>query len=181
MLKEPAYALICQQVLAIPQMRAEKKPVHFLDRTETTALLEAPDASTWSGERDRVLLTVAVETGLRVSELIGLRCQDVGLGTGPHVTCVAKGRKHRTAPLSSRPPPSSRGGYANAAHRPPIRCFRASAAASSAAMRSSGWSPNTWNRRCTIWRTMSSWYWVSVCSCWSLPPHDEQHSGSWAT
>ena len=98
-LHEPAHALRCQRVLAIPSKRHERKPIEFLNRTEIDALLAAPDSSKWAGRRDRVLLAVAVQTGLRVSELTGLRCQDVVLGNGAHVRCVGKGRKHRCTPL----------------------------------------------------------------------------------
>src|SRR5215471_4691814 len=63
------------------------------------ALLAVPNLSTWLGRRDRTLLLVAVQTGLRVSELIGLNCQDVVLGTGAHVRCLGKGRKQRCTPL----------------------------------------------------------------------------------
>lgn len=98
-LNEPAYALHCQRVLAIPNKRHERKPVAFLDENEMDALLKAPDVSTWMGRRDRTLLLVALQTGLRVSELIGLRCEDVVLGNGAHVRCHGKGRKHRTTPL----------------------------------------------------------------------------------
>lgn len=98
-LKEPAYALICQRVLAIPTKRYERKVIEFLTPTETEALLSAPDLSTWIGRRDRALLLLAVQTGLRVSELTGLRCQDVILGPGAHVRCEGKGRKHRCTPL----------------------------------------------------------------------------------
>lgn len=71
----------------------------YLTRPETEALLAAPELSTWIGRRDRALLLLAVQTGLRVSELIGLRCQDVVLGTGAHVRCEGKGRKERLTPL----------------------------------------------------------------------------------
>ncbi len=98
-LTEPAYALLCQQVLAIPSKRHERKPIAFLDWAEIEALVAAPDPDTWTGRRDQTLLTVAIQTGLRVSELIGLRCQDVVLGTGAHVRCEGKGRKHRCTPL----------------------------------------------------------------------------------
>ena len=98
-LREPAHALLCQRVIAMPSKRHERKPIAFLDRTEIDALLSAPDPSTWTGRRDRTLLMVAVQTGLRISELIGLRCQDVVLGTGAHVCCEGKGRKHRCTPL----------------------------------------------------------------------------------
>ena len=47
------------------------------------------------------MLLVAVETGLRVSELVGLRCKDVQLGTGAHVRCFGKGRKERVTPLTA--------------------------------------------------------------------------------
>lgn len=98
-LHEPAYALHCQRILAIPSKRYEKKPIAFLERTEFEALLAAPDIATWTGRRDRTLLLLALQTGLRVSELIGLRCQDVRLGTGAHVRCLGKGRKQRSTPL----------------------------------------------------------------------------------
>lgn len=98
-LKEPAHALICQRVLAMPSKRYERRPIEFLNRPEIDALLKAPDLSTWTGRRDRTFLSVAVQTGLRVSELIGLCCQDVLLGTGAHVRCEGKGRKQRSIPL----------------------------------------------------------------------------------
>jgi site-specific recombinase XerD len=90
---EPSHALLCQRVLAMPNKRQERSPISYLHRTEVEALLAAPDTSTWTGRRDRALLMLAVQTGLRVSELIGLRCQDVVLGTGAHVRCEGKGRK----------------------------------------------------------------------------------------
>jgi integrase/recombinase XerD len=98
-LSEPAHALLCQRILAMPSKRHERRTIEFLDRPEIDALLAAPDTSTWTGRRDRTLLLVAIQTGLRVSELIGLRNQDVVLGTGAHVRCEGKGRKHRCTPL----------------------------------------------------------------------------------
>ena len=62
-------------------------------------MLAAPDLSSWVGRRDGTMLLLAVQTGLRVSELIGLRCEDLVLGTGAHVHCEGKGRKHRCTPL----------------------------------------------------------------------------------
>ena len=97
--EEPAHALDCQRILAVPNKRHEQRPIDFLDREEINALLAAPNLSTWIGRRDRTLLLVAVQTGLRVSELIGLNCQDVILGTGAHVRCLGKGRKQRCTPL----------------------------------------------------------------------------------
>ena len=98
-LGEPVHALHCQRVLAIPSKRHERKPICFLEEAEIDALLAAPDLSTWAGRRDRTLLLVAVQTGLRVSELIGLHGDDVVLGAGAHVRCQGKGRKHRSTPL----------------------------------------------------------------------------------
>ena len=71
----------------------------FLTRTEIETLLAATDTTRWTGRRDRTLMLVAVQTGLRVSELVGLRCQDVALGIGAHVHCTGKGRKERCTPL----------------------------------------------------------------------------------
>lgn len=98
-LQDPAFGAVAQRVLAIPCKRCTKEPVDFLTRMETEALLAAPDQDTWAGRRDRTFLMVAVQTGLRVSELIGLRCQDVTLGSGAHVRCTGKGRKTRCIPL----------------------------------------------------------------------------------
>lgn len=96
---EPALFLQCQRILAIPSKRCEHGPVEFLTESEAAALVEAPDVRTWIGNRDRALLLVAVQTGLRNSELTSLRRQDVVLGTGAHVRCLGKGRKMRCTPL----------------------------------------------------------------------------------
>jgi site-specific recombinase XerD len=89
-LHEPGAAAVAQRVLAIKSKRCAKKPVDFLTRAESDAVLAGPDQTTWSGRRDRTLLLVALQTGLRVSELVGLRCQDVVLETGAHVRCTGK-------------------------------------------------------------------------------------------
>jgi site-specific recombinase XerD len=96
---EPALGLQCQRILAIPAKRHEHGPVEFLTEEEAAALVAAPDAGTWIGSRDRALLLVAVQTGLRNSELTSLRRQDIALGTGAHVRCLGKGRKMRCTPL----------------------------------------------------------------------------------
>jgi integrase/recombinase XerD len=98
-LHEPQHNALIQRVLAIPNKRYERKEVEFLTRVELDALLAAPDLSTWIGRRDRALLCLAIETGLRVSELTGLRCEDVVLTHGAHVHCHGKGRKERCTPL----------------------------------------------------------------------------------
>ena len=96
---EPQYALLCQQVLAIPSKRYDRKPIEYLTRDEIDALVGAPDTTVCIGRRDRALLLVAIQTGLRVSELIGLHRVDIALGTGAHVLCQGKGRKQRATPL----------------------------------------------------------------------------------
>lgn len=98
-LNEPAHALHCQRILAMPAKRHVQRPIAYLERPEVEALLEAPDTATRTGRRDRALLMVAVQTGLRVSELIGLRRRDAVLGPGAHVRCRGKGRKRRSTPL----------------------------------------------------------------------------------
>jgi integrase/recombinase XerD len=96
---EPALGLQCQRILAIPSKRCEHGPVEFLTEGEAAALVAAPDARTWIGNRDRTLLLLAVQTGLRNCELTALKRQDVSLGTGAHVRCLGKGRKMRCTPL----------------------------------------------------------------------------------
>ena len=98
-LREPAWADLCCQILAIPSKRFEKRPIEFLTPKEINALLDAPDKAVWIGRRDRTLLLIAIQTGLRVSELISLRCDNVVLETGAHVRCEGKGRKQRCTPL----------------------------------------------------------------------------------
>jgi integrase/recombinase XerD len=96
---EPAHALLCQRVLAIPRKRHERGPIEFLTEDECCALIAAPDTSKWIGRRDHALLSLAVQTGLRNSETISLTRQNVELGTGAHVRCLGKGRKARCTPL----------------------------------------------------------------------------------
>ena len=98
--EEPTHAAQIQRVLAIPGKRHTRALVHFLSRSEIDALLAAPDQETWFGRRDHALILLAVQTGLRLSELTGLQRHDVALGTGAHVRCVGKGRKERCTPLA---------------------------------------------------------------------------------
>ena len=98
-MNEPAYMLHCQKILAMPGKRYVRRTVAFLDRIEIDALLAAPDRTTWSGRRDHAILMVALQTGLRASELINLRRCDIVTGTGAHIRCEGKGRKHRDTPL----------------------------------------------------------------------------------
>lgn len=98
-LQEPQYAALAQRVLAMPSKRYTRRPVAFLNQAEVDVLLDTPDAQTWAGRRDRTLLLVAVQTGLRASELITLHCEDIVLGAGAHLRCHGKGRKERCTPL----------------------------------------------------------------------------------
>jgi len=98
----PEHAATIQRVLAIPPKRCERTIVTFLAEPEIDALLAAPDRSTWTGRRDHALLVLAIQTGLRISELTSLTGHDLHLGTAPHVSCHGKGRKQRITPLTSR-------------------------------------------------------------------------------
>lgn len=99
-LRHPEHAALIGRVLAIPPKRSERTLVNFLLPAEVDALLNSPDPSSRTGRRDRALLVLAVQTGLRVAELSGLRIDDLHLGTGAFVHCVGKGRKERTTPLT---------------------------------------------------------------------------------
>jgi site-specific recombinase XerD len=98
-LEEPAHAALIQRILAIPSKRCGRRPIDYLTRTEMDALVAAPDHTTWIGRRDHAFLIVALQTGLRVSELIGLNCGDVVLEPSAFVRCQGKGRKERCTPL----------------------------------------------------------------------------------
>lgn len=100
-LRHPEHADLIAQVLAIPQKRFDKATVSFLTAREIEALVGAPDLTTWEGRRDRALILLGAQTGLRVSELTGLSCGDVFLGVGAHVRCDGKGRKERAVPLTA--------------------------------------------------------------------------------
>ncbi|HEX8758586.1 MAG TPA: tyrosine-type recombinase/integrase [Pseudonocardiaceae bacterium] len=99
-LEHPEHAHTIARVMAIPTKRHERSTVCYLTLTEITALLAAPDCNTWLGRRDRALLALMVQTGVRVSELVGLRMRDVHLGTGRHIRVLGKGRKKRATPLT---------------------------------------------------------------------------------
>jgi integrase/recombinase XerD len=102
-LREPAHAALIQRVLAIPHKRTHKKLVAFLTRAEFEAILATPDQMTPLGRRDYALLLLAIQTGLRVSEITSLTLEDVRLDRGAaHVRCRGKGRKERTTPLTAQ-------------------------------------------------------------------------------
>jgi integrase/recombinase XerD len=99
-LRHPEHAATIARVLAIPTKRHDRAIVCYLDEQETAALLAAPDQARWIGRRDHALMTLTIQTGLRVSELITLRCQDVHLAGTPHIQATGKGRKQRITPLT---------------------------------------------------------------------------------
>jgi len=100
-LSHPEHAGLISRVLAIPPRRFDRALVTYLTSAETEALLAVPDRATRHGRRDHALLQLAVQTGLRVSELTALRLADVHLGAGPYIRCAGKGRKERITPLTA--------------------------------------------------------------------------------
>jgi integrase/recombinase XerD len=100
-LRHPEHAATIARVLAIPTKRHDRAIVSYLDERETAALLAAPDQARWIGRRDHALMTLTIQTGLRVSELIALRCQDAQLAGAPHIQATGKGRKQRITPLTT--------------------------------------------------------------------------------
>ena len=119
-LRHPEHAAIIQRVLAIPPKRFDRALVTYLTEPEVDALLAAPDTDTWTGRRDHALLLLAIQTGLRVSELTALTCADVHLGVGAHVNCQGKGRKQRITPLTT----TTDRGHQRLARRTPRRAHR---------------------------------------------------------
>jgi site-specific recombinase XerD len=96
----PEHSAQIQRVLAIPSKRFTRTLVNFLSRPEVDALLAAPDQSTWAGRRDHAFMLVAVQTGLRLSEITGLKRDDLFFGTGAHLRVIGKGRKERCTPFA---------------------------------------------------------------------------------
>ena len=112
----PTHSAQIQRVLAIPAKRFTRALVPFLSRQEVDALLAAPDQQTWSGRRDHALLLMAVQTGLRLSELTSLKHDNLHVGVGAHVRVIGKGRKERCTPLSK----NTRAVLAAWAREPPL-------------------------------------------------------------
>ena len=97
----PAHSAQIQRVLAIPSKRFTRTLIQFLTRPEVDALLAAPNQLTWSGRRDHAFLLVAVQTGLRLSEMTGLKRTDLIVGSGAHLRLIGEGRKERCTPLKA--------------------------------------------------------------------------------
>jgi site-specific recombinase XerD len=99
-LHHPEHSALIQRVLAIPPKRTERNVLTYLTETEADALLAACNQGSWTGRRDHAMLALTIQTGLRISELVVLNCQDITLGTGAHVHTIGKGRKERRTPLT---------------------------------------------------------------------------------
>jgi integrase/recombinase XerD len=99
-LRHPEHLATIGRVMAIPFKRHERHDVNYLNLDEIKALLAAPDRSTWLGRRDHTMLLTAIQTGVRVTELVTLRIGDVSLNTGAHAHVTGKGRKDRTTILT---------------------------------------------------------------------------------
>lgn len=100
-LAHPEHAELIRRVLAIPPKRFDRPEITFLTQAQLACLLAAPDRDRWEGRRDRALLAITAQAGLRVAELTGLNNGDITLGVGANVRCLGKGRKHRAVPLNT--------------------------------------------------------------------------------
>ncbi len=107
-LREPASGALIHRVLSIPQKRATRRVIGFLTQLEVEALVAAPDQRNWMGRRDHLLLVVAIETGMRVSELTHAAIGDVTIAVTSHIRCIGKGRKERITPLGRHTAPRLR-------------------------------------------------------------------------
>jgi integrase/recombinase XerD len=117
-LRHPEHAADIARVLAIPAKRGDQTIVTFLTDDEASALLAAPDRATRTGRRDHAWILLAIQTGLRASEITSLTCKDVHLGTAAYVACHGKGRKDRVTPLTSSTVTTLRAWLAERAGRP---------------------------------------------------------------
>jgi integrase/recombinase XerD len=99
-LRHPEHAASIARVLEIPATRHRRTTIAYLDRSEIDALLVAPDRSTWVGRRDHAMLLLAIQTGVRVSELVNLTIAQASLTTAAHVRVIGKGNKERCAILT---------------------------------------------------------------------------------
>lgn len=119
----PEHAATITQVLAIPPKRTTRPVIEFLTPEEVNALHAAPDPRTWTGRRDHALLAMAVQTGLRISEICSLTRDDIHLGHGPHIACTGKGRRQRITPLTRATVSTMRNYLAERSARPGSALF----------------------------------------------------------
>lgn len=100
-LAHPEHVELIRRVLAIPPKRFDRPEITFLTQAQLGSLLATPDQGRWEGRRDRALIALTAQTGLRVAELISLNNGDITVGVGANVRCLGKGRKHRAVPLNT--------------------------------------------------------------------------------
>jgi site-specific recombinase XerD len=144
--KAPELLDTIARIHTIPVMKHPKPEVTFLTYGETQALLDAITADTWTGRRDRVMFTLAVQTGLRLSEITDLCLASVHLGAAPHVACTGKGRKNRTTPLTSTTASLLKVYFQERSTRPGQAFFRIRAVSRFPPTPFSEGSPSTWSR-----------------------------------
>ena len=135
--RHPEHAAVIGRVLSIPPKRFQRRAVTFLTAEECKAVIDAAPLGRREGRRDRAMLTLTIQSGLRVSELVAVNCGDVTLGTGGCVCVEGKGRKHRAVPLTKEARAVSPSGSKSGAAHSKIRCSRHAQAADSVAMPSS--------------------------------------------
>src|SRR5215472_18105720 len=97
--REPSALQQVQRIRAIPMKRTDMSLVAYLNREEMQALLDAPNPNTREGVRDRAMLHMAYAAGLRVSELVGLRLDNLTFDPTLSVHVMGKGRRERALPL----------------------------------------------------------------------------------
>jgi integrase/recombinase XerD len=95
----PAALEQIHRILAIPMKKADSRLVRHLSAEEIQILLDAPQPVHWAGIRDRAMLHLCFAAGLRVSELTGLRLEDLSLHPHPAIVVRGKGRRERCLPL----------------------------------------------------------------------------------
>jgi site-specific recombinase XerD len=121
-LRHPEHAATIQRVLAISPKRFQRNLVTYLTGEETDALIAACDKRTWTGRRDHALIVLAVQAGLRISELAALTTGDITLGVGAHVHTIGKGEKNAAPRSFPQLPPCCAPGSPNAKADPATRC-----------------------------------------------------------
>ena len=136
-LRHPEHAHTIARVLAIPPKRHQQRTITYLSAPEAAALINAPDPARWEGRRDRTLLTLAIYTGLRVSELTALDCGDSRSGPAPTSdAATAKAENKEQYQSSHRSDRCSPPGSPSVPVNPPTRYSRPAPAADSAPTRS---------------------------------------------
>ena len=170
-LRHPEHAADIARVLAIPPKRSDQTIVTFLTSTETEALLAVPDRATRTGRRDHAWILLAIQTGLRASELTALTRRDVHLGAGAYVACHGKGRKNRITPLTPGTVTTLRGWLAERAGTPDDPLFTT--------IRGGPMSRDALHQRLTLYATAARRTCPTLTSK-NVTPHVLRHSAAMA-